>query len=195
MNFHPSLKLKALLRFHVIFEYCYSNRGGCTHWVLEGQTFNVAFLNSLQEYELFDTKHIQEVYVGGEMRHYVEIEHLLKYRKWEHRGWSSESDTACTRHLCRLLAKANQAGSASPGHRRSSYSIYCLLVFQSCWLMLSLTLWHWNFLQLFWVLDKLIHMDTLQTGLCFLALYPGIHSSLLVVYSLWILPQIPLDMF
>lgn len=39
MNFCLSLKLKAVLPFHIIFEYCYSNWGDCMYSVLEGQTY------------------------------------------------------------------------------------------------------------------------------------------------------------
>jgi len=44
MNFCLSPKLKVVLQFRVIFEYLYSNRGGCAYWILEGQTCNVTFL-------------------------------------------------------------------------------------------------------------------------------------------------------
>lgn len=75
MNFCLSLKLKAALQFRGIFEYHYSNRGGCAYWMLEGQTCNATF----QAYKLSDINHTQDVYVGEEMHHHVDVEHLVKY--------------------------------------------------------------------------------------------------------------------
>lgn len=83
------------------------------------------------------------------------------------------------------------AGSLFAGHRTGAISIACLLAFQSCWLLLSLTLWHWTSHWLFWVLGKLIHMDLLQAGSCSLTLGPGIHSFLLTAHSLGLLSQKP----
>lgn len=106
--------------------------------------------------------------------------HWPKYCKWRYK--EPRSDTACGRqHGGQLVCRAQSW----------SYAIACLLAFQSCWLPLSLTPWHWTSLWLFWVLGKLIHMDLLQAGSCCLTPWPRINSLLLTAYSLGLLPQKP----